>query len=165
MVRVAVPADAGGIARVHIAAWQVAYEGVFSRDFLGSLDLEVRTGWWEALLLRGARVTFVADGEEGVVGFSLIGASDAAGWGEVFAIYVDPGHWGLGLGWELLAASELQLAEAGFERSLLWVLDSNDLARSFYERQGWVKGKPIRLETIGGTEITEVRYEKALVLP
>ena len=165
MVRVAELADAGGIARVHIAAWQVAYEGVFSRDFLGSLDLEVRTGWWEALLLRGDRVTFVADADEGVVGFSLIGPSDDAGWGEIFAIYVDPAHWGRGIGWELLAASELQLAEDGFERALLWVLEGNNQARAFYERQGWVKGKPIRLETIGGTEITEVRYERGLELP
>ncbi len=165
MVRVAVPEDAGGIARVHIATWQATYQGVFSSDFLGSLDLDLRTGWWEALLLRGDRVTVVADGDEGVAGFSLIGASDDPGWGEVFAIYVDPGQWGLGIGWELLAASEIHLAEEGWEHALLWVLESNERARSFYERQGWVRGKPIRLETIGGTEITEVRYEKALALP
>jgi ribosomal protein S18 acetylase RimI-like enzyme len=165
MVRVAVPADAGGIARVHIASWQVAYEGVFSHDFLGSLDPEVRTGWWEALLLRGERITYVADAEGGVAGFCLIGSSDDAGWGEIFAIYVDPAHWDQGMGWALLAAGELQLAEAGFERALLWVLDRNYRARAFYERQGWVKGRPIRLETIGGTEITEVRYERDLEPP
>lgn len=165
MVRVAVPADAGGIAGVHIAAWQVAYAGVFSGDFLGSLDLEVRTGWWEVLLLRGERITFVADADDGVAGFCLIGASSDAGWGEVFAIYVDPEHWDRGVGWALLTAGEHRLAEDGFERALLWVLESNQRARAFYERQGWVKGKPIRLETIGGTEITEVRYERDLVLP
>jgi ribosomal protein S18 acetylase RimI-like enzyme len=165
MVRVAVPADAGGIARVHIASWQVAYQGVFSRDFLGSLDPEVRTGWWEALLLRGERTTFVADSEEGVAGFCLIGASDEVGWGEIFAIYVDPMHWDQGMGWALLVAGELQLAEEGFERALLWVLEGNHRGRAFYERQGWVKGRPIRLETIGGTEITEVRYERDLELP
>ena len=165
MVRIASIADAGGIARVHIASWQVAYEGVFSHDFLGSLDLDIRTGWWEALLLREERITFVADSEEVVVGFSLIGPSEDAGWGEVFAIYVDPAHWARGIGRKLLTASEVQLAEDGFERALLWVLQGNDRARAFYERQGWVKGKPIRLETIGGTEITEVRYERDLEPP
>ncbi|HLF42958.1 MAG TPA: GNAT family N-acetyltransferase [Acidimicrobiia bacterium] len=164
-MRIASIADAGGIARVHIASWQVAYEGVFSHDFLGSLDLDIRTGWWEALLLREERITFVADSEEVVVGFSLIGPSEDAGWGEVFAIYVDPAHWARGIGRKLLTASEVQLAEDGFERALLWVLQGNDRARAFYERQGWVKGKPIRLETIGGTEITEVRYERDLEPP
>ncbi len=165
MVRVAVPADAGGIAGVHIATWQVAYQGVFSGDFLGSLDLEVRTGWWEALLLRGQRTTYVADGAAGVAGFCLIGDADDERWGEVFAIYVHPQHWGQGMGRALLEAGEAHLAGDGFERSLLWVLEGNNRARAFYERQGWVKGKPIRLETIGGTEITEARYEKALEPP
>jgi ribosomal protein S18 acetylase RimI-like enzyme len=162
MVRVALPADAGGIARVHIAAWQVAYRGVFSGDFLGSMDLDVRTGWWEALLLRGQRVTYVVEGPVGIVGFCLIGEGDDEGSGEVFAIYVDPEHWREGMGRALLEASEAHLAADGFERALLWVLEGNGPARAFYERQGWKKGKPIRLETIGGTEITEVRYEKAL---
>lgn len=164
-MRVAEPADAGGIARVHIASWQVAYQGVFRHDFLGSLDLEVRTGWWEVLLLRGERTTFVADVDGGVVGFCLIGPSDDAGWGEIFAIYVDPAHWDQGVGWALLAAGERQLAEDGFERAMLWVLEGNNRARGFYERHGWVKGRPIRLETIGGTEITEVRYERDVELP
>jgi ribosomal protein S18 acetylase RimI-like enzyme len=138
---------------------------VFTHDFLGSLDLEVRTAWWEALLLRGDRVTLVSDVEMGVAGFCLFGASDDVGWGEIFAIYVDPPHWRLGMGGGLLSAGETQLAEDGFERALLWVVESNERARAFYERQGWVKGQPFRLETIGGTEVTEVRYEKDLELP
>ncbi len=76
-----------------------------------------------------------------------------------------PDHWGQGMGRALLNAGEARLAADGFERALLWVLEGNEAARAFYERQGWVKGKPIRLETIGGTEITEVRYEKALEPP
>jgi len=64
-----------------------------------------------------------------------------------------------------LEAGEAHLASDGFERCLLWVLEGNSRARAFYERQGWVKGNPIRLETIGGTEITEARYEKALEPP
>ncbi len=98
MVRIAVPADAGGIASVHIATWQVAYRGVFSGDFLGALDLEVRTGWWEALLLRGQRVTYVVDGPDDIAGFCLIGEGDEEGRGEVFAIYVHPGPLGAGHG-------------------------------------------------------------------
>ena len=61
-----------------------------------------------------------------------------------------------------LGVGERDLAGAGFEEALLWVLEGNTRARDFYERQGWSKGKPIRLEEIGGRPVTEVRYEKSL---
>jgi hypothetical protein len=57
------------------------------------------------------------------------------------------------------------MVEAGYWRGLLWVLQGNNRARAFYERQGWALGKPIRIEAIGGTDVTEVRYEKALTTP
>ena len=73
-----------------------------------------------------------------------------------------PERWGMGLGRALLATSEALLADMGFIRAMLWVLEGNDRARAFYQRQGWSQGAPFRLETIGGTEVTEVRYEKSL---
>ncbi len=162
MVRLAALGDARAIARVHVIAWQHAYQGILDRDFLGGLDLETRTAWWQSLLERDDGSAFVAEVDEAVVGFSLIGGADDQGWGEVAAIYVDPAHWGAGLGWALLASAEQRLADLGHHRASLWVLEANTRARHFYERQGWSLGRPIRLETIGGTEVTEVRYEKSL---
>ncbi len=162
MVRPAVPGDAGGIARVHVTAWQEAYRGILDRDFLGGLDLATRAAWWETLLERDEGRAMVAEFEGSVAGFSLIGAADEAGWGEVQAIYVDPQRWGRGHGHALLAASEGLLAEIGFTQAMLWVLEANERARAFYQRQGWSRGAPFRLEVIGGTEVTEVRYEKYL---
>ena len=129
---------------MHVTAWQAAYQGILDRDFLGGLDLETRTTWWETLLGRDDGSALVADQDGSVAGFSLVGPADEAGWGEVAAIYVDPAHWGIGLGWGLLQASEARLAELGFDRALLWVLEANDQARVFYERQGWSLGRPIR---------------------
>ncbi len=162
MVRFATPGDAEAIASVHVTSWQHAYQGILDRDFLGGLDLATRVSWWNALLDRDDGSALVAEVDDAVVGFSLVGTADDEGWGEVMAIYVDPDQWGAGLGWALLAAAEERLAELGHNRALLWVLEANSRARAFYERQGWSRGRPIRLETIGGTQVTEVRYEKSL---
>ena len=83
----------------------------------------------------------------------------------MYAIYVHPSQWGEGHGTELLSAAERALSGMGFERALLWVLEQNHQAREFYERRGWVLGRPIKLEEIGGTQVTEVRYQRVFPGP
>ncbi len=104
----------------------------------------------------------MADTGKGPVGFCFYGDAAEPGWGEVYAIYVHPSHWGEGHGSALLSAAEDALSTLGFERALLWVLRQNRQARFFYENRGWVLGAPIKLEEIGGIQVTEVRYERAL---
>lgn len=161
MVRWATVDDAEGLAEVHVVTWQKAYEHVFPDEFLTALDRGSRTRWWRKFIADGARVQ-VSETDGTVVGFCHADDSDDEGWGEVFAIYVHPDHWGQGHGYELLAAGVSYLVGKGHDRALLWVLEANDRGRRFYERQGWSVGKPIRVEEIGGVQVTELRYEKDL---
>lgn len=160
MLRRATVGDAEALAEVHVRSWQAAYTGIFPEEFLDSLDRERRARWWRRFIGDGATV-HVSEVDD-VVGFCTAGDSDDDGWGEVFAIYVLPEHWGAGHGRELLMAGESGLAAAGHERALLWVLEANGRGRRFYERQGWTAGRPIRVEEIGGIQVTELRYEKRL---
>jgi ribosomal protein S18 acetylase RimI-like enzyme len=165
LIREAQIEDARGVAQVNVASWQAAYPGLIDQTFLDSLDVDGRTESWQRILHQRRGRVLVAEEEGSVIGFCAVGPAIDDDWGEVFAIYVDPQHWGHGVGRDLLVAAEHSLAEAGFPRALLWVLEGNDRARVFYERQGWAPGKPIRIEAIGGSDVTEVRYEKALTPP
>lgn len=160
MVRLASIRDVEALAEIHVRSWQAAYAGIFPEEFLDGLDRERRARWWRRFISDGATV-HVSEAD-GVVGFCTAGDSDEDGWGEVFAIYVHPEHWGEGHGRELLMAGESGLAAIGHERALLWVLEANSRGRRFYERQGWTVGRPIRVEEIGGIQVTELRYEKRL---
>lgn len=160
MVRWATIDDANALADVHVSSWRAAYSGIFPEVFLDGLDRAQRARWWRKFIGEGAMVH--VSGADDVVGFCHADDSDDAGWGEVYAIYVHPAHWGEGHGQALLAAGESTLASKGHERALLWVLEANDRGRTFYERQGWKMGKPIRVEEIGGVQVNEVRYEKRL---
>jgi ribosomal protein S18 acetylase RimI-like enzyme len=161
MIRTARLDDAADLARVHVRSWQTAYRGLVHQAYLDSMSVESRIDGWNRILNRGTRVLLAEEDVE-VVGFCSLGPADHDGWGEIYSIYVAPEHWGVGLGRELLVAGEAALTESGLERALLWVLDGNTRARKFYERQGWLLGKPIRIENIGGSDLTEVRYEKSL---
>jgi GNAT superfamily N-acetyltransferase len=147
---------------VQVASWQAAYPGLIDQAFLDSLDVDDRSRSWDRLLRQPRGKVLLAEERGVVVGFCAVGPAIESDWGEVFAIYLDPTHWGRGLGRELLAGGERSLVEAGHQRGLLWVLGGNTRARSFYERQGWNLGRPIRIEAIGGADVTEVRYEKPL---
>jgi GNAT superfamily N-acetyltransferase len=162
LIREAAPGDARGLARVQVASWQAAYPGLIDQGFLDSLDIDDRTLSWDRILRQTRGKVLLTDEQGVVMGFCAVGPAIEDDWGEVFAIYLDPARWGSGLGRELLAAGEGALAGAGHRRALLWVLDGNIRARAFYERQGWSLGKPLRIEAIGGQDVTEVRYEKPL---
>ncbi len=165
MVRPAVVADAATLADIHVTSWQVTYRGVFDEGFLEGLDRRRRESWFADLLARGG-VNLLVEPDDQPVAFCWFGdpfaPEEEGGWAELYSIYAHPDHWGMGHGYRLLAHAESEMIEAGYDRALLWVLDRNSQARAFYERQGWELANGIKLERIGGTPITEVRYEYVL---
>ena len=105
----------------------------------------------------------VAEDGGSVVGFASCGESrDAAGEGELYAIYALPEAWGSGVGRALMAAALEALRASGFATASLWVLEDNPRARRFYEREGWTPDGGRRGEELLGVAITEVRYRFTL---
>src|SRR5829696_6955861 len=146
-VRPATAADAPAMGRLVVRAWQAAYRGQMPDDYLGGLRAEDRAAYWDGALRREDRrgVILVAERDGEVVGFAAAGPSpDPQGAGELYAINIDPDHWGGGAGRALLGAAQAELDRMGFAESVLWVLPGNARARRFYERSGWPRTAPRR---------------------
>ena len=155
--------DAPAMGRVVVRAWQVAYRGHMPDDYLDGLRAEDRAAYWEEVLrredLRGTILVAERDGE--VVGFAAVGPSpDPQGAGELFAINLDPDHWGTGTGRALLGGAQAELARLGFGETVLWVLTGNARARRFYEIAGWVVDGTERTAEVFGVTVPEVRYRR-----
>jgi GNAT superfamily N-acetyltransferase len=164
VVRPATPADAEGIARVHVGAWQFAYAHVFPAEELASISLERRTELARRMLADQTPI-LVAELDGEIVGFAGVGPSrdaDGEGVGELLSLYVDPAHWDAGIGRELGIAADESLRALGFDEATLWVLEDNPRARRFYEAGGWRLDGASRTGTHLGVETREVRYRKAL---
>lgn len=150
-VRRATVDDAEGIAKVHTASWQTAYRGVIPDEFLDAIDWRRRVERWRRNISEGT--VYVATAEDSIAGFIAVGpARDDSGLFELYAIYLHPSSWGSGL------ADELVETALDSRKTLLWVIDDNPRARRFYERHGFVADGVSRVESIGGREISEVRY-------
>ncbi len=163
IIRPAVPADAAGIAKVHVDSWRSTYKGLVSDELLASLSYERRAQGWKEILEnpQSSGFVYVAENKPGeIVGFVSAGpcqADEPEFKGEVYAIYLLESFQGLGLGRKLMEAAIVELSSRGISSMLLWVLKDNLSSRRFYEALGgrYVKEKPI---TIGKQTLTEVAY-------
>jgi ribosomal protein S18 acetylase RimI-like enzyme len=99
---------------------------------------------------------------EPVIGFVTFGPSrdeDTVGMGEIYALYVDPGRYEGGTGRMLMAHARRRLKEQGFEAAVLWVLQGNERAANFYEREGWAADGAVREEEPYGITSNVRRFQ------
>lgn len=155
---------------MQIHTWQIAYRGQIPDTHLDQLSSEFDSrveGWRSHISESAAAKTeiWVSDGGSQVVGFAALGpARDAdALTGEIYAIYVLPEHWDQGRGRALLSHACDRLTSLAYQTAILWVLESNQRARRFYEIAGWALDGGTKTETRpDGTELREVRYRVSL---
>jgi GNAT superfamily N-acetyltransferase len=169
LLRPATPHDALEVAQVHVRSWQVAYRGLIADEVLDGLVPEQ----WAPRYTFGARDpdlprTVVAVEDGAIVGFASTAPAredDAAGCGELCALYVDPPAWGTGAGRVLIADARARLVERGFGEALLWVLRGNERAERFYRRDGWEADGVEKEDTVIGLTLPERRYRRPLTFP
>ena len=105
----------------------------------------VKTGYWE---------------EDGVLKGMLRGGPIGADCWEVHQLYIDPFFQREGIGSRLMMAFLEQARESGTSSVILWVLEENLSARSFYERVGFSFGGEI--QKVGKTDKRQLLYRLSL---
>lgn len=165
-IRRAVPDDANAIADVHARSWPYTYDGLLPEQVIADVvaGRDRRAAWYRQILsdsCRPERIWVAAIGES-VVGMAVWspGAEDDATpeTADLEAIYLDPAVIGQGIGRRLIRAVVADIAAAGFTQATLWVLDTNDRARRFYEAVGWQSDGATKLEQRSAGTLSEVRY-------
>jgi GNAT superfamily N-acetyltransferase len=167
LLRPAEPADDAAVARVHVRSWQIAYRGLLPDEYLDGLQPEDRAPHYSF----GDRtpcqpLTTVAIERGEICGFATTGASrdgDRPNSGELYALYVDPSCWELGVGRALIGGAREHLTREGFAEAHLWVLDGNTRAERFYRRDGWTPDRARRPEELWGVIVHERRFRTVLV--
>lgn len=154
--------DATAVARVHVRAWHAAYAGLIDAEVLAAITVEAREKEWREVWLplpkTGPRVVAIVD--DAVVGF-VVGTVDSPsvdGCGEIYSIYVDPDHWGTGVGSALFRAAVAELRADAPRPLVLWVLEGNGRAIAFYEREGWQADGGRKDEQLGASSASHLRY-------
>jgi ribosomal protein S18 acetylase RimI-like enzyme len=162
-VRRAVPADARGIAQVHVETWRSAYAGILPDRVIVQMSVDEKAAAWRQLVQRQNTIeaVIVAEVSDGtIVGFASCGAAGPEAMadydGEIHTLYVLPDWQEQGIGRALLCACLRLLAAAAMANAYLWVLADNP-SRFFYQAMGGLRiGE--RDERLWGAIVHEIAY-------
>jgi GNAT superfamily N-acetyltransferase len=164
-IRPALPGEGLTFAETKRAVWQAAYRGLLPDSYLDDLDLVPPPEAWEGAIEGGAP-PFVATHGDRMVGVAAAGlalGNDAApGIGQLYLIYALPEVWGTGVGARLHAACIARMRELGCTEAVLWVLEGNERAASFYRRMGWQPDGATLVDDRGEVMLHEVRFRRDL---
>jgi ribosomal protein S18 acetylase RimI-like enzyme len=145
------PADADDLARVHVTAWRETYAGLLPDGYLAAMNAKVHARRWRLQLTRAraGEVVLAAEGAGGLVGYcvgAVSGGPGAAPEAEIYTLYLLRSGQRTGLGRRLFEAAARALEAQGATSLWLWVLNANQPARTFYERNGGqaVAERPVR---------------------
>jgi GNAT superfamily N-acetyltransferase len=165
-VRPAVESDAEQVAAVHASSSHAAYQGV-APESPQSLPMGKRIAFWRDAIEYGEPLVQVAVEGGRPVGFVGYDRSrdpkSKPTTGEIWALYVEPSHWGRGAGLALWDAAREGLLEEGCTEVTAWIPLCNDRALRFLELAGFKRElNTARTAVISGVKLEEIRLRRPL---
>jgi len=157
-LRPATDDDLMAVGALHHRSRASAYAGFLSPSALTFGSPQAMGEWWSERWKweqETHRLT-VADDAGEIVGFSYVGPTLEDGVRELYAIHVAPEQVGSGVGRLLMVDALEHLGD----HAVLWVLEKNARARSFYEQGGWSADGTTRDLEMGGEMTHQLRYSK-----
>jgi GNAT superfamily N-acetyltransferase len=163
-IRPAEPGDTSAMGSIWLRAALVGYEGIFPPGAPMPTVEAVAEDWHVAITQPWGRAAYFvacdATPDQRLVGtVAAVPDPDETSRGHLQALYVDPGHWGRGIGRTLHDAALDHLRRSGFRVAVCWVLEANVRARTMIERWGW-RAAPSRQTEVPGVD--EICYMLSL---
>lgn len=145
------------ISRIYEKSWKYAYRGIIPQDYLDAIP----TGRWADGITRDGMQSLVMTEHGRIIGTASFCRSRWAQYpdfGEIVSIYLLPAYMGKGYGGYLLKRCAEELKQRGYDSILLWCLEDNRHARTFYEKNGFICSDVYMKGEIGGKLLREVMY-------
>ena len=125
--------DYSEISNVYESSWKYTYKGIIPQEYFDSIP----KGRWANNITKSGIYSLVMTENGYIIGTASFCRSrweQYSDFGEIVSIYFLPEYIGKGYGKRLLKRCIEELYQLGFTGILLWVLEDNIRARSFYEK-------------------------------
>ncbi len=166
-IRAATARDAQSITKLRVSASQSACRAALAEQPGSSGAADLHAAYWRDAIEFSEPQVYVALAGESVIGFVGFDRSRDKGTppttGEIWAIYVDPAHWGEGIGLALWDTAREGLLEEGCTKVTLWVPLANERALRFHELAGFKREmNSIKVVPMGSVKVEEIRLKRNL---
>jgi ribosomal protein S18 acetylase RimI-like enzyme len=165
-VREASGSDAANIADIYVTSFQSTYVGIIPEILLKALSPAELISGWVTTIESDNHTVFVAESEEGVIGFAHLGqnkdedlAEEKQAMVELFELYFYPSNVNPGLGTQMWGIIEESLIG---KEIVLWTLEGNQPAHHFYIKHGFEQDKIHGEYSFQGQGFPKVRYRKLI---
>jgi len=145
--------DASFVAQVHVASVEGIKTSLYTADEIESWSKPRTIANYEELIR--SREFFVAEAEDGIVGFGVLNPSNSI----IEAVYVSPVATGRGVGMELMRKLEERAVSLGLK---YLELNASLNAVPFYQRAGYVGEVQQKYKLQTGVEIACVPMSKTI---
>lgn len=135
-IRKALPSDALGIKKVHVAAYQVSYRGYLPDDYLGAKTVNDEMVERTSRYLETAEC-YVAENEQQIIAFAYM-VDHENNLTEIQALYVDPLFQKQGVGTKLAEYVTGLKKKAGYTKCAVWTLKFGP-SLPFYHKMGFIE--------------------------
>jgi len=151
-------ADAATLVDIFRASWTLAYSGIIPEPYLSTMIGRRGVEWWrKAIRARERMLVIEICGT--LAGYATYGPARSRGRyeGEIYEIYLEPTHQGLGFGADLFEAARHGLDMERLNGMIVWALAENTAAAAFYRRRG---GRPVArvVDLMGGRKLEKIAF-------
>ena len=149
--------DADAVSRIYWESWRAAYAGLLPQSYLDALP---QNRWTEHVRACPQRMLLAVESGRpvGVITYGPARNVEFTGFFELVSLYLLPEFVRRGIGGALLARARKDCREGHAQGMYLYVLEGNDSARAFYEKQGFSNTGDFLEDCVGGKEVRLLRY-------
>lgn len=163
MIREANINDARRIAEIEVESSKFAYKDILSPEIISEYSVEPRIPVYERWMNEKRFDLYVYEDDQkgeitGMMGIGMSEDEDKKSAFELHFIYMDPNHLRHGAGSKLMEFFEQKGRDKGISEFVVWVLEKNELAKSFYEKHGYKLDGKEKIFKRWNTR--EIRYAK-----
>ena len=153
--------DSEVISRIHAESWKSAYKGMVPEEYLKDLKDDfwaLNFKKWISEDMVKVKIIYVDFKAAGVIAYGKSRDEKFNDYAEVWSFYLRPEYFRKGLGTTLMKSVLCEMCDEGYKHCYLWVLETNNNARRFYEKIGFRSNNDKCHSKILDKNLIDIRY-------